>query len=63
MSDYNLKSGSVWMHLKVFLKLKKPLKLSLLGKYIKKIQKKKQKTQKNHWTGLKIRVFSNHGYR
>jgi hypothetical protein len=28
------------MHLKVFLKLKKTLKLSLLGKYIKKSQKK-----------------------
>jgi hypothetical protein len=44
------------MHLKLFLKLKKPLKLSLLGQYIKKPQKtpntqkkpkKKQKTPKN----------------
>jgi hypothetical protein len=40
-SDYNFK---VWMHLKVFLKLKKPLKLSLLGKCIRK-------TKKNHWAG------------
>jgi hypothetical protein len=31
-SDYNLKSG-IWMHLKVFVKLKKP---SLLGKQPKK---------------------------
>ena len=37
------------MHLKVFLKLKKTKKLSLLGKYIKK--KKKKKPQKNCWTG------------
>jgi hypothetical protein len=47
------------MLLKVFLKLKKPKNLSLLGKDIKKTKKtqkpkKKQKTQKN--TGL---VFSN----
>jgi hypothetical protein len=34
------------MHLKVFLKLKKPEKLSLLGKYIK-TNKKKQKITKN----------------
>jgi hypothetical protein len=34
------------MHLKVFSKLKKPFKLSLLGKYIKK-NKKKQKNKKN----------------
>jgi hypothetical protein len=34
------------MHLKVFLKLKKPLKLSLLGKYIFKKTPKKQKKQK-----------------
>ncbi len=34
------------MHLKVFLKLKKPYKLSLLGKYIKK-NKKTKKTKKN----------------
>ncbi len=33
------------MHLKVILKLKKPQKLSLLGKYIKK-PKKTQKTPK-----------------
>jgi hypothetical protein len=44
----------VWMHLKVFLKLKKTLKLSLLGKCIKKPKKTKtqkppQKPQKNHW--------------
>jgi hypothetical protein len=49
------------MHLKGFLKLKKPLKLSLLGKYIKKTikrknpkknkkPKKKPKNPKNHWT-------------
>jgi hypothetical protein len=40
---------NVWMHLKVFLKLKKPNKLSLLGKNIKKNQKpkKNQKTPKN----------------
>ncbi len=36
------------MHLKVFLKLKKPLKLSLLGKYIKKNKKPK----KTHWAGF-----------
>jgi hypothetical protein len=33
------------MHLKVFFKLKKPYKLALLGKYIKKTRKKK--SQKN----------------
>jgi hypothetical protein len=31
------------MHLKVFLKLKKPCKLSLLGKYIRKPKKPKKK--------------------
>ncbi len=42
------------MHLKVFLKLKKPYKLSLLDKYIKK-------NQKSHWAEFfnKKRVFSN----
>ncbi len=46
------------MHLKVFLKLKKPLKLSLLDNYLEK-PKKPQKTQKNpknlkknHWAGF-----------
>ncbi len=33
------------MHLKVFLNLKKPLKLSLLGKYI-------LKNKKTHWAGF-----------
>jgi hypothetical protein len=33
------------MHLKVFLKLKKPKKLSLRGKYIKKPKKKPKKPQ------------------
>jgi hypothetical protein len=42
------------MHLKVFLKLKKPYKLSLLGKYKKKTKKqKKNKKQKiTHWAGF-----------
>ncbi len=44
------------MHLKVFLKLEKPQKLSLLGKYIKKTKK----PQKNTGLGLKKNlVFSN----
>jgi hypothetical protein len=34
------------MHLKVFLKLKKNLKLSLLGKYIKKTKKQTKKPKK-----------------
>jgi hypothetical protein len=53
------------MHRKVFLKLKKPEKLSLLGKYIKKqrnlkkpkktkkkTKKTKKKTKKTHWAGF-----------
>jgi hypothetical protein len=36
------------MHLKVFLKLKKPKKLSLLGKFIKK----PQKNLKTYWAGF-----------
>ncbi len=37
------------MHLKVFLKLKKPQNLSLMGKYIKKTKKhKKNKKQKKN---------------
>jgi hypothetical protein len=51
---------------KVFLKLKKPYKLSLMGKYIK-ITQKKQKPQKKPKkpTGLffKTRVFSNPVFR
>jgi hypothetical protein len=59
------------MHLKVFLKLKKNLKPSLLGKKTQKNQKKQKKTKKNKKkqknlkkpTGLgffkKTRVFSN----
>ncbi len=50
------------MYLKVFLKLKKPYKLSLLGKYIKK-QKKTKKPQKNPKkpTGLGF-VLKNPGF-
>ncbi len=52
------------MHLKVFLKLKNPKQLSLLGKKTK-IPKKPQKTQNPKKTtelGLKkTRVFSNPG--
>jgi hypothetical protein len=53
------------MHLKVFLKLKNPFKLSLLGKYIKKTNKKtkNQKKQKTPlgWFFLKNPDFSNPG--
>jgi hypothetical protein len=42
------------MHLKLCLKLKKPLKLSILGKYIKK----NKKTKKTHWVGF----FLNPGF-
>jgi hypothetical protein len=50
------------MHLKVFLKLKKTLKPSLLGKKPqkpqktqknKKTKKKQKKNKKTHWAGLK----------
>jgi hypothetical protein len=59
------------MHLKVFLKLEKSQKLSLLGKYIKKTKKNKKKrktpkkTKKTHWAGffLKTRAFSNPSWR
>jgi hypothetical protein len=34
------------------LKLKKPLKFSLLGKYIYKKTTKKTKNQKTHWAGF-----------
>jgi hypothetical protein len=49
------------MHLKVFLKLKKTLKPSLLGKKKPKNPKKPKKTKKTHWVGFfkKTRVFSN----
>jgi hypothetical protein len=46
------------MHLKVFLKLKKTLKPSLLGKKTQKNPKnpkkpqKPKKTKKNHWVGF-----------
>ncbi len=42
------------MHLKVFLKLKKTLKLSLLGKKTQKNQKKqkKKKKKKIYWAGF-----------
>ena len=40
------------MHLKVFLKLKKPYKLSFLGKYIKTQKNNtKNKKKKAHWAG------------
>jgi hypothetical protein len=53
------------MHLKVFLKLKKNLKPSLLGKKNKNPKNpKKTKTQKNHWAGFFLnRVFSNPGFK
>jgi hypothetical protein len=41
------------MPLKIFFKLKKPQKLSLLGKYIKKCQKNQKNQKKTHWAGLK----------
>jgi hypothetical protein len=49
------------MHLKVFLKLEKPQKLSLLGKYILKNQNPKKnkippKNQKTHWAGFKKKL-------
>jgi hypothetical protein len=56
------------MHLKVFLKLKKTLKPSLLGKKkqqktkkTKKPKKKPKKNKKTHWAVffLKTRIFSN----
>ncbi len=58
------------MHLKVFLTLKNPKKLSLLGKYTKKTKppppkknknKKNKKTQKTHRAGFffKPGFFSN----
>jgi hypothetical protein len=50
------------MHLKVFLKLKKTLKPSLLGKKTQKNPKKTQKPKKTHWAGFlykKTRVFPN----
>jgi hypothetical protein len=55
------------MHLKVFLKLKKPKKLPFLGKYIKETKKNKKnpktpkKTQKTYWAGFFFftRVFPN----
>jgi hypothetical protein len=47
------------MHLKVFLKLKNPYKLSLLGKYIKKKNKKKQKKPLGWIKKKKHRVSSN----
>jgi hypothetical protein len=53
------------MHLKLFSKLQKPYKLSLLGKYIlkkpikpKKPQKNKKTNKKKHWTGF----FKKHGF-
>jgi hypothetical protein len=49
------------MHLKVFLKLKKPEKLSLPVKYInktKKNKKNKKKPEKTHWAGF----FLNPGF-
>jgi hypothetical protein len=53
------------MHLKVFLKLKNPKQLSLLGKKNQNAQKtpKNPKPKKNHWAGFKKknRVFSNPG--
>jgi hypothetical protein len=62
-------SKSVWMHLKVFLKLKKTLKTLSSGQiYLKKKTKnpkkpkKNQKTQKTHWAGFfnkKNGFFSN----
>ena len=56
------------MHLKVFVKLKKPLKPSRLGKKTQKNPKKPKKPKKNPKkpTGLvffkKTRVFSNPAY-
>ncbi len=56
------------MHLKVFVKLKKPLKPSRLGKKTQKTQKKPKKPKKNPknplgWVFLKkTRVFSNPVY-
>jgi hypothetical protein len=40
------------MHLEVFLKLKKTLKPSLLGKKSKETQKNPKKPQKKHWAGF-----------
>jgi hypothetical protein len=53
------------MYLKVFLKLKNPKKLSLLGKYMytkilkkpKKNHNKKQQQQKTHWAGFFLTGF------
>jgi hypothetical protein len=60
------------MHLKVFLKLKKTLKIPLFWakkpkknkKKNKKKLKKNKKPKKTHWAGffLKTRVFSNPAY-
>ncbi len=53
------------MHPKVFVKLKKPSKPSLLGKKPQKKTKKPKKPQKTHWAGFfknKTRVFSNPAY-
>jgi hypothetical protein len=50
------------MHLKLFLKLKKTLKPSLLGKKKPKKPKNQKKNKKTHWAGfikIKTRVFSN----
>jgi hypothetical protein len=60
-TDYNFLK--VWMHLKVFLKLKNP-KNSLLGKKTPKNTKKTKKPKKKPknplgWIFFKSRVFSN----
>jgi hypothetical protein len=47
------------MHLKVFLKLKKALKPSLLGKKPQKTQKT-QKNKKTHWAGFFL--YKNPGF-
>jgi hypothetical protein len=47
------------MHLKVFLKLKKTLKPSLLGKKTQKNPKNPKKTKKTHWAGF---FFKNPGF-
>jgi hypothetical protein len=52
------------MHLQVFVKLKKTLKPSRLGKKTQKNPKKPKKPKKTHWAGFfffKNRVFSNPG--